>query len=151
MINWFSTEQNIHQTEGNIISGWPILQIVVKYQTSPSMLAKVHPGHILEPRSGGNTSSLQLCPFFGKTQTLLGSSAYRYFDFDPPIKNKAPFRVRRHPSAIIVIGTWFHLSNLKMLLFLFANMKFESIIKISIWLENFKVPKSTSKYPKNWF
>ena len=61
-----------------------------------------HPCHILDPINGGIMSSRHILKppsSLNRTQTLLGSSAYRYHDLDPPIRNRSLLYETRHESA----------------------------------------------------
>ena len=65
-----------------------------------SIVAIEHPCHILDPINGGTISSRHVLDPLSSTQTLLGSFAYRYHDFAPPIRKRSPLKLTRHESAM---------------------------------------------------
>ena len=85
------------------------------------IVAMEQPCHILAPSKGGTMSSRQ-APLsfdsFNSTQTLLGSSVYRYHDFAPPIRNKSPLNDIKHESAVKNKLKFMYLSSKYEILFL---------------------------------
>ena len=65
---------------------------------------------------------------FNSTQTLLGSSAYRYHDFAPPIRNKSPLNDNKHESAV---------KNKPKLMYLDSKYEIFEILPFIFMLSNF--------------